>query len=50
MTQENVYDKEVRVDWDNMIWPATLMLADITDSKPYHNLLQQAYLAKWLCR
>ena len=35
---------------DNLIWPVTLMLADFTDQEQYHNQLQEAYLAKWLCR
>ena len=48
--QENVYDKEIMVNWDNLIWPVTLMLAELTDQKQYHDQLQEAYLAKWLCR
>lgn len=48
--QESILDQEVLSDWDNLIWPVTLLLAEATGDSQYHDQMQQAYLAKWLCR
>ena len=39
----------VQTDWDNMIYPSTVMLAMLTDNQAFHTAAQ-AYLQKWLCR
>lgn len=39
----------VQIDWDNMIYPTTVMLAMLTDNPQFHSEAQ-AYLQKWLCR
>ena len=36
------------MDWDNLIWPATVLMANLTDDSTFHNQ-QQTFLAKWLC-
>lgn len=38
-----------QTDWDNMIYPATVMLAMLTDNQAFHTAAQ-GYLQKWLCR
>lgn len=38
-----------QTDWDNMIYPSTVMLAMLTDNQAFH-AAAQAYLQKWLCR
>ena len=48
--QEGSMDALAIEDWDNLIWPVTLLLADVTDRADYHTRLQQEYLASWLCR
>jgi hypothetical protein len=39
----------VQTDWNNMIYPSTVMLAMLTDNQAFHTAAQ-AYLQKWLCR
>ncbi len=39
----------MQTDWDNMIYPSTVMLAMLTDNQAFHSAAQ-AYLQKWLCR
>ncbi len=39
----------LQIDWDNMIYPTTVMLAMLTDNPQFHSEAQ-AYLQKWLCR
>ena len=39
----------VQTDWDNMIYPSTVMLAMLTDNQAFHTATQ-AYLQKCLCR
>ena len=39
----------LQTDWDNMIYPATVMLAMLTDNQAFHTAAQ-GYLQKWLCR
>ncbi|KAK9904260.1 hypothetical protein WJX75_007984 [Coccomyxa subellipsoidea] len=43
-------DLDIRylIDWDNMIYPTTIMLAMLTDNPQFHSEAQ-AYLQKWLC-
>lgn len=38
----------LQIDWDNMIYPATVMLAMLTDNVAFHSEAQ-AFLQKWLC-
>ena len=38
-----------QVDWDNIIYPTTVLLAQLTDDKAFHDGAQ-AYFQKWLCR
>lgn len=38
-----------QTDWDNMIYPATVMLAMLTDNQAFHTAAQ-GFLQKWLCR
>lgn len=37
-----------QVNWDNMIYPTTVLLAMLTDNAAFH-ASAQAYLQKWLC-
>ena len=39
----------MQTDWNNMIYPSTVMLAMLTDNQAFHTAAQ-AYLQKWLCR
>ena len=39
----------VQVDWNNIIYPTTVLLAQLTDDKAFHDGAQ-AYFQKWLCR
>lgn len=38
-----------QVDWNNIIYPTTVLLAQLTDDKAFHDGAQ-AYFQKWLCR
>ncbi|BDA49652.1 probable endoglucanase A [Coccomyxa sp. Obi] len=45
---EGELDIRYLIDWDNMIYPTTVMLAMLTDNPQFHSEAQ-AYLQKWLC-
>lgn len=38
----------MQINWDNMIYPTTVLLAMLTDNAAFH-ASAQAYLQKWLC-
>lgn len=38
--QEGDYDQRLVTDWDNMIWPASLLLAELTDDMAFHDVVQ----------
>ena len=38
-----------QVDWNNMIYPTAVLLAEVTDDKAFHTATQ-TFLSKWLCR
>ena len=46
---ESAYDVRLKMDWDNLVFPAALQLAQLTDNDQYHHILQSNYLAQWLC-
>ena len=46
---ESAYDVRLKMDWDNLVFPAALQLAQLTDNDKYHAFLQSNYLAQWLC-
>ena len=46
---ESAYDVRLLVNWDQLVFPAAVMLADLTDDDRYHHVLQSNYLAQWLC-
>ena len=37
-----------QISWDNMIYPTTVLLAQLTDNPAFH-ASAQAFLQKWLC-
>ncbi|KAK9785109.1 hypothetical protein WJX73_003901 [Symbiochloris irregularis] len=45
---ENLFDNQYLVNWDNLIWPVNVLLAELTDRKDFHDATQR-YLSKWLC-
>lgn len=45
---ETTYDKQYISDWNQLIYPATILLANITDDATFHYSIQQ-YLRNWLC-
>ena len=45
---EASYDTEYISDWNQLIWPSTVLLANITDDTAFHYRIQQ-YLRNWLC-
>ena len=45
---ETDYDDQYISDWNQLIYPSTLMLANITGDATFHYVIQ-AYLRNWLC-
>ena len=45
---ETTFDKQYVSDWNQLIFPATVLLANITDSQTFHYSIQE-YLRNWLC-
>lgn len=46
--EEGQADQRLLVDWDHVAWPATVLLASITDDAAFHKSTQD-FLARWLC-
>lgn len=46
--EEGQADQRLLVDWDHVAWPATVLLASITDDAAFHKPAQD-FLARWLC-
>lgn len=46
--EEGQADQRLLVDWDHVAWPATVLLASITDDAAFHKSAQD-FLARWLC-
>lgn len=46
---EGDFDLRYLVDWDNMIYPTTVLLSQLTDDRAFHTGAQ-SYFQKWLCR
>jgi len=46
--EEGQADQRLLVDWDHVAWPATVLLAQITDDAAFHKPAQD-FLARWLC-
>ncbi len=43
--QEGDYDQRLVADWDNLIWPTSLLLAELTDDMAFHDAVQVSPLA-----
>ncbi|KAL3150937.1 hypothetical protein ABBQ32_000684 [Trebouxia sp. C0010 RCD-2024] len=48
VSTETVSDKQYISDWNQLIYPASLLLANITDDNTFHYSVQ-LYLRNWLC-
>ncbi|KAK9826822.1 hypothetical protein WJX81_004238 [Elliptochloris bilobata] len=48
VNMEGDFDLRYLVDWDNIIYPTTVLLAQLTDDKAFHTGAQ-SYFQKWLC-
>ena len=46
---ESGNDERIKVNWDLVIYPAAVQLAQLTDLNYYHHIMQSDFLAKWLC-
>ena len=46
--EEGQADQRLLVDWDHVAWPATVLLASLTDDAAFHKPAQD-FLARWLC-
>jgi len=46
--EEGQTDQRLLVDWDHLAWPATVLMAQLTDDMAFHEAIQ-GFLAKWLC-
>lgn len=46
--EEGQLDQRLLVDWDNVAWPATLLLAELTDDAAFHTKFQD-FLSRWIC-
>jgi hypothetical protein len=49
VNMEGDFDLRYLVDWDNMIYPTTVLLSQLTDDRAFHTGAQ-SYFQKWLCR
>ena len=49
VVSESGNDQRIKVNWDLMIFPAAVQLAQLTDLNYYHHFMQSDFLAKWLC-
>jgi hypothetical protein len=47
-SEEATADRDWLVDWDNLIWPASVLMAELTDDMTFHSRVQD-FLQKWLC-
>ena len=46
--EEGQLDQRLLVDWDNVAWPTTLLLAQLTDDANFHTRFQD-FLSRWIC-
>jgi len=46
--EEGQLDQKLLVDWDNVAWPTTLLLAQATDDAAFHTRFQD-FLSRWIC-
>ncbi len=47
-SEEATFDTEYISDWNQLIWPTTILLANITDNTTFHYRIHE-YLREWLC-
>lgn len=45
----NFYFHLAQVNWDNLFYPASVLLAELTEDKNFDTKVQ-AFLQKWVCR